>query len=175
MSETLIRDAMAALGDWMAREGLPTFETRAAVTHAALQLHDSEVELMLCYFLDAKGRLIEVAEVARGAESHAAVSSRHIARRALLANADSVICVHSHPEGDPAPSEADKTIAERIDRRLAALGILAIGHHVVARGGFADIRTGHIVRLEDLPGSPAPTTAHCCPTCSQPWRTSNEH
>jgi DNA repair protein RadC len=171
MSDHLIKDAMAALGHWLQRDGLPTFDTRAAVTDAAMRLHDSDVELMLVYWLDGKRRLIQVDEVARGGETEATVSSRHIARRAALVNADSAVVVHNHPtSGDPTPSDADRECAQRIDQRLSALGVLVIGHHVVARGGFADIRTGHIARFDELAERSTPTE-HRCPTCSQAWPT----
>jgi len=164
----LIKDSLAALGDWMQREGLPAFDTRAAVCDAAMRLHDSEIEVALAYWLDGRNRLICVDEVARGGETEATISSRHIARRAALANAEMGVIVHNHPHsGDPTPSEADKAMAGRIDQRLSALGVLCLGHHVVARGGFADVRTGHIVRFEDQ--ATAPTTSNCCPTCLQAW------
>ena len=169
MSNELIRDAMAALGEWMQREGLPAFDTRAAVCDAAMRLHDSEIEVALAYWFDGRNRLICVDEVARGGETEATISSRHIARRAALASAEMGVIVHNHPySGDPTPSEADKAMADRIDQRLSALGVLCLGHHVVARGGFADIRTGHIVRFEDHQAT-SPTTSNCCPTCKQAW------
>ena len=88
MSNELIKDAMAALGEWMQREGLPAFDTRAAVCDAAMRLHDSEIEVALAYWFDGRNRLICVNEVARGGETEATISSRHIARRAALANAE---------------------------------------------------------------------------------------
>ena len=169
MSKELIKDAMAALGEWMQREGLPAFDTRAAVCDAAMRLHDSEIEVALAYWFDGRNRLICVDEVARGGETEATISSRHIARRAALASAEMGVVVHNHPySGDPTPSEADKAMADRIDQRLSALGVLCLGHHVVARGGFADIRTGHIVRFDELAERSAPTE-HRCPTCRQGW------
>ena len=75
MSNELIRDAMAALGEWMQREGLPAFDTRAAVCDAAMRLHDSEIEVALAYWFDGRNRLICVDEVARGGETEATIST----------------------------------------------------------------------------------------------------
>lgn len=168
-----IREAQAALSDWLQRDGLPNFDTHAAVVDAALRLYDERIEVCLIYWLSQDRRLIRVDEIARGAETEATVSVRHIAHRAILADAHYCISVHNHPSGLPDPSEADKSLVAKIDAALAAIGVLALGHHVVSKGGFADIRTGKILRADDVKVEPA-TQANLCPTCKQGWPHSQE-
>ena len=163
-----IRDAQAALSDWLRADGLPGFETHAAVVDAALRLHDEPVEVALCYWLDLNRRLINVDEVARGAETEATVSVRNVVRRAILADAHYCIVTHNHPSGCPEPSEADKSLATKIDAALAVVGVFVLGHHVVSRGGFGCIRSGKIVRAEDVTADTAAPSGRC-PTCKQDW------
>ncbi|KAF0102462.1 MAG: DNA repair protein RadC [bacterium] len=150
------------------RDGMPDYtDTGRVIAAAMLQLHDSEVERLLGYFLDRDCRLIEVEELSVGG-LHGLVYDKYLpARRAALHGACHAVFAHCHPNGDPTPSPEDREAADTLDSQLAAVGCMVLRHMVIASNGVADIRTGHIVRLEDLVDhdptetTPGPRCPHC--------------
>jgi len=159
-------DALAVLRAKFARDGLPRFhDPMMAVVHAALRLSDDICETLLAYWLDRDSRLLRVEEIAKGARDQAMFSRDYLARRALASGADSCILIHNHPSRELGPSEQDIAAAERVDRQLAAIGILCNGHFVVTAFGFADIRTGAETLFKNLAPSPDDSPAADRPRC----------
>lgn len=169
MSEAAtIQAGLQAVLRQLRRDGVPDYtDSGRVVAHALLRLHDSEVERLLGYFLDRDRRLIEVEELAVGGAHSLAYDKYLPARRAAIHGARHAVFAHCHPTGDPTPSQADREAADSLDSLLAALGCMTIGHYVIASGGVANIRTGQIVRLEDLADetTPEPPTGLRCPHC----------
>jgi DNA repair protein RadC len=173
--DQLIADALAALDRKMSRDGLPRFhDCKMAVVHAALRLSDQCVESVLAYWMDRDLRLLGVEEICRGARDFTFFSRDYLARRALASGADSCVLIHNHPSGDPQPSEVDIEAAERVDRQLAAIGVLVNGHFTVTAEGFADIRTGTVTLFKDLvkPGEQDKPAGPTCPHCNGPLEVS---
>jgi len=169
--DKVVVDALAALDAKLVRDGLPRFhDNRMAVVHAAMRLHDQRIEHLLAYLLDKDGRLLAIETIAIGSEGSLECSRAHLARRAIVADASDAIIIHNHPSCEPGPSDADRAAAERIDRQLAAVGVLVRGHYTVTQTGFGDIRTGDTTLFADLMKStdqPAPA-ARRCPHCAGP-------
>jgi DNA repair protein RadC len=165
----LMADALAALEKKMSRDGLPTFhDPMMSVVHAALRLSDDISETLLAYWLDRDLRLLGVEEIAKGARDQALFSRDYLARRALASGADSCVLIHNHPSGEAGPSGADIEAADRVDRQLAAIGILVNGHFTVTGLGFGNIRTGAVTLFRDLltsaddqPKAEGPRCPHC--------------
>ncbi len=88
-----------------------------------------------CLPLDARCRLIGLPRVVgRGDVDGTDAPPRAFFRAALSAGATTVIAVHNHPTGDPAPSAADKAVT----RRLVAAGRtveLSLQDHVILGDG----------------------------------------
>lgn len=151
------------------RDSLPTYQPLMAVAHAGLQLRDQDVEHVLAYWLDCQGRLLGTELLAKGSTVSCDLSRSHIARRALAAGAEGVILAHNHPSGFCKPSQQDIEAAGRIDRQLAGVGVLVVGHYTVAEDGFADIRAGQVTTWAALAKSGSPDTeALRCPHCNGP-------
>lgn len=168
-NDKLIADALAALASKMARDGLPRFhDPLMPIVHAALRLSDAITETLLAYWLDSDLRLLGVEEIAKGARDQALFSRDFLARRALASGADSCVLIHNHPTGETGRSDADVEAAGRIDRQLAAIGILVNAHVVVTWRGFCDIRTGAVTLFKNLlpeagkmPKADSPRCPHC--------------
>jgi DNA repair protein RadC len=45
-----------------------------------------------------------------------------------------LVLIHNHPDGNPEPSEEDRSLTVAVARQLKLLGIELIGHFVVAGG-----------------------------------------
>jgi DNA repair protein RadC len=86
--------------------------------------------------LDVRGRLQRTVQVAEGSLSQCPVSPRDALRPAVREGAHSVVFVHNHPSGDPAPSPEDVDLTERLRAAAELVGVLARDHVIVAAGGY---------------------------------------
>ena len=68
------------------------------------------------------------------------VHPREVFRAAIAEAAASVIVVHNHPSGDPAPSRADVEATRRLAAALAPLAVALHDHLVFAGGDFRSFR-----------------------------------
>jgi DNA repair protein RadC len=88
-------------------------------------------EVFVCLFLDARHRLISTEEVSRGSLTRMAVYPREIVRRALSANAASMIVAHNHPSGAVRPSASDRRLTQVLRDTLALIDVCLIDHLVI--------------------------------------------
>ncbi|MBI5165511.1 MAG: DNA repair protein RadC [Magnetospirillum sp.] len=91
-------------------------------------------------FLDRKNVLIADELQQKGTVDHTPLYPREVVRRALELHASSVIMVHNHPSGDPAPSKADLEMTRLVRDALAAIGIQLHDHLVIGRKGHASFK-----------------------------------
>lgn len=90
--------------------------------------------------LDAKGRLLRCAAVARGGPGTADVELKSVADTALACNAFRVVLAHNHPGGAALPSEDDKNTTILAWEALRETGVELLDHIIVADGGFVSLR-----------------------------------
>lgn len=100
----------------------------------ALKLSLLEREIFACLFLDNRHRMISFETLFLGTIDGATVHAREIVKRALALNAAAVILTHNHPSGVAEPSQADRTITERIVSALRLVDVRVLDHFVVAGG-----------------------------------------
>ena len=91
-------------------------------------------EVFTCVFLDNRHRLIAVEDLFFGTIDGASVHPREIARRCLELNAAAVILAHNHPSGNPAPSQADLRITQRVKETVALVDVRVLDHFIVGGG-----------------------------------------
>lgn len=158
--DQLIEAGIQALHRRMSAKGVNLSDFRDLVAHGAMQLRNERREVFVGYFLDRDMRLIAVETMASGAETEVSFSVRDAARKAIAADADSVVFVHNHPNGNTEPSDNDRKAVARIDQQFSVLGILPAGHFVVAGTVAECIRTGQRVQLVTVD-----YTGPRCPKC----------
>jgi DNA repair protein RadC len=90
-----------------------------------------EHEVFAALFLDAKHQLIQYVEMFRGSIDSASVYPREVVKEALHHNAAAVIFAHNHPSGNPEPSQADKTLTQRLKEALMLIEVRSLDHIVV--------------------------------------------
>jgi DNA repair protein RadC len=88
-------------------------------------------EVFVCLFLDARHRLIDFEESSRGSLTRMAVYPREIVRRALAANAASMIVAHNHPSGAVKPSASDRRLTQVLRDTLALIDVQLVDHLVI--------------------------------------------
>jgi DNA repair protein RadC len=110
------------------------------IDYCYAQVAYSKVEEFHILFLDRKNALIKDERQQRGTIDHTPVYTREVITRALVLGASSLILVHNHPSGDPAPSAADIAVTNDIIKAAAALGIAVHDHLIIGRGGHTSLR-----------------------------------
>lgn len=86
--------------------------------------------------LDAQHHLERDVLVSRGILDSALVHPREVFREAIAERASSIILVHNHPSGDPAPSEDDRRVTVQLVAAGTLLGIPVRDHIVIGRGRY---------------------------------------
>ncbi len=113
---------------------------QAVLDYLTVAVGYEQVEQFRLLFLDAKNGLIADEAQQRGTVNHTPVYSREVVRRALELHASSVIMVHNHPSGNPAPSQADIAMTKEVEKATDAVGIALHDHVIICRTGHASFR-----------------------------------
>jgi len=90
--------------------------------------------------LNSKNMLIRDEIVSEGSIDQAAVYVREVIRRAIDLGSASLILVHNHPSGDPAPSKQDIDLTREIALAAKPLGIAIHDHVIIGRNGNSSMR-----------------------------------
>ncbi len=86
--------------------------------YLGMRYAQQDQEVMGALYLDIRNRLIAESDIYRGTLSRAAVEPRVILKEGLLRSASGFILFHTHPSGDPTPSQEEIAFT----RRLAEAG-----------------------------------------------------
>lgn len=125
------RAAAAPLG-----EGVRISGARSVYEHFRGRVGDFKREAFFALLLDAKGRLTREEEIGVGTLTSCLVHPREAFRAAVRESAASVVFVHNHPSGDPAPSPEDLKLTEKLLESAKVLDIAMADHVIVAQSGY---------------------------------------
>jgi DNA repair protein RadC len=88
-------------------------------------------EILFCAMLDAKNRIFRDYRVSEGTLTNSLIHPREAFKNAIKESAASVIFIHNHPSGDPAPSREDIAITERLMQTGEIVGIKVLDHVII--------------------------------------------
>lgn len=114
-------------------------QPKDAARFLQLSLANEKNECFSAVFLNNKHRVIRFERLFTGTIDGAAVYPRVVAQRALELNAAAVIFAHNHPSGNSEPSEADRSITQRLVSALALLDIRVLDHLVVSQKDWVSL------------------------------------
>jgi len=100
-----------------------------------LDLENCDKEHFIVAYLNRKGGLNAVCTVSIGGLHSSIVHPREVFKPAILTSSNSVILMHNHPSGDPAPSREDIEVTHRLAEAGDILGINVIDHIVIGCEG----------------------------------------
>lgn len=98
------------------------------------------VERVRILHLNSRNMLIRDENMGDGSVDQAAIYVREVIRRAIDLGSASLILVHNHPSGDPAPSQQDILITRNIIEAGKKLGIAVHDHIIIGRQGHSSMR-----------------------------------
>jgi len=100
------------------------------------QLRNLSREVFKILLLTSRNTIIDEKTIFEGSLTESIVSPREIVKEALNQSAASVVFVHNHPSGDPAPSEEDKRVTRQLKNACEAVGINVLDHIIIGRESY---------------------------------------
>src|SRR5262245_11027246 len=109
--------------------------------HAAYAplMEDLTREVFRVALLDAQNRLLRDRVVSEGTLSASLVHPREVFKPAIVESAASVILLHNHPSGDPAPSREDVRLTRQLVECARLLDLRIHDHVIIGQGGFGSL------------------------------------
>lgn len=107
-------------------------------------LRQETKEHFVSIHLDIKSRVICLDEVAVGTLTNAVIHPREVYKTALLSSAASIIVVHNHPSGDPAPSQNDILITQQLEEAGELIGIKLLDHVIIGDTYLSMLGKGYL-------------------------------
>lgn len=92
-----------------------------------------KVEKFWVMCMDRKNHLLKRVEITSGSATSTLAPPREVLREAIREAATAIVCVHNHPSGDPAPSQADHNVTRQIREASYAVGIDFLDHLIIGR------------------------------------------
>lgn len=93
-------------------------------------------EKFIVAFLNTKHMVTSYEVISVGSLNASIVHPREVYNRAIKKSAAFIILVHNHPSGNPAPSEEDKVVTERLKQVGIVVGIKVLDHIIVSDNGY---------------------------------------
>lgn len=98
------------------------------------------IERVRVLHLNTRNMLIRDEVMSEGSVDEAALYVREVIRRAIDLGSASIILVHNHPSGDPAPSRADIDITRKVAEAGKRLNIALHDHIIIGATGHSSLR-----------------------------------
>lgn len=97
-------------------------------------------ECVLLVMLDNRGHMLGEQMISKGIVNASLISPREVFVLALKHDASSIILVHNHPSGDPAPSKADKQITMQVYECGKLMNIPLIDHIIIGDHTYSSFK-----------------------------------
>ncbi|MGE5405565.1 MAG: RadC family protein [Candidatus Saccharibacteria bacterium] len=102
-------------------------------------------EQFRCMYLGRKNQVLATEIISIGGLASSPVHPREVFKSAIKRSAASVILIHNHPSGDPAPSTEDIDITRRLIESGKLLGIDVLDHIIVGDGKYVSMKSTNII------------------------------
>lgn len=123
-----------------AREGFQVNNSHTVAQYFMEQLRHRETECVILVSLDAKGSILKETRLSIGSVRMSLVSPREVYLEALSQKAVSIILVHNHPSGDPAPSESDRILTQNLKELGDQLEIPLLDHIIIGDNRYTSFK-----------------------------------
>ncbi|WP_456279354.1 RadC family protein [Bacillus sp. AK128] len=97
-------------------------------------------EHFVCLYLNTKNQVLHRKTIFIGSLNASIVHPREVFKEAFKRSAASVICLHNHPSGDPAPSKEDIEVTKRLSECGRIIGIELLDHLIIGDQKFVSLK-----------------------------------
>ena len=118
------------------------------VQYYRFQLMHHRKECLVLLVLDSKNRILSDEIMSVGTINASLADPREIFMVALKKNGVSIILLHNHPSGDPAPSKEDILTTRRIEKAGELLGINLRDHIIIGRDAYISMNAEGYLKSE---------------------------
>lgn len=116
---------------------LPSYSSSQEVFHYLYHsLRDRKKELFKVLYLNSQNQITATEDLFEGTVNSSAGSPREVIERAIKNNAVSLIFVHNHPSGNPAPSQSDKELTRELVYAARIMGIKVLDHIIIGNDRY---------------------------------------
>ena len=123
------------------------FDTPETIARYYMEdLRHQKQEAMKLLLLNTKSRLIGESNISRGTVNASVISPRELFVEALQKDAVSIILLHNHPSGDPAPSREDILITRRVHEAGMMIGVELLDHIIIGDNRYSSMREDGILK-----------------------------
>jgi DNA repair protein RadC len=136
----VVKQAAARYLRQTSRERFTSENPQALVEYCIARMGAEPNETFRVFCLDSSYVIVGEEEIAQGTVNQAAVFPRRVMEIALAARATTLVFAHNHPDGNIAPSDADKTLTRSLVLAAKTLGISVYDHLVVSRDAAFSFR-----------------------------------
>lgn len=102
-------------------------------------------EFFMAILLSTKNHVLKTPVISVGSLNASVVHPRELFREAIQASAASIILVHNHPSGDPAPSPEDVELTRRLLEAGRLMDMAVLDHVVIGDGRFVSMKEKGII------------------------------
>ncbi len=99
-------------------------------------MRDLKKEVFKVIFLNVRNQITEVVDLFEGTTDKIAINGREVVESAIAHNMKSLIFVHNHPSGDPAPSKEDNLLTRDLVFMGRILQIKVVDHIIIGENRF---------------------------------------
>ena len=132
------------------KNGLCMSDAATIAEYFMERLRHEEQEHLYSLMLDSRMHYLGEKLIARGTADFAPVSPREIFIEAMRKQARGVVLIHNHPSGDPAPSDCDIEVTERVSISGEMLGIPLEDHIIIGDQDFFSFREQGLLGTDDF-------------------------
>ncbi len=129
-------------------DGVTIADWRDVVRLLEPRLAHATKEHFVAVLLDARHRVLRVADISVGSLTASIVHPRELFHEAITAHAAALIVAHNHPSGDPAPSEEDVLLTRRLVAAGRVLGIEVLDHVILGAGRACSLQADGLLTQE---------------------------
>lgn len=109
------------------------------------KLANYKQEHLVALYLSSRFHLLKEATLAIGSLNVTQVHPREIFAPGLQVPATSLILVHNHPSGDPAPSQEDLDFTTRVKKGGDLLGVKLVDHLILSQEGYFSFKEANFL------------------------------
>lgn len=90
--------------------------------------------------LNRSNTVTGIYELSKGGITGCVVDIKLILSVALKAVASSIIIIHNHPSGNLKPSEADKSLTERLNKACQVIDLVLLDHLIITKDSYLSFK-----------------------------------